>query len=95
MKVFCSLSLHEGGPMPLLESMSCGVMPVVTNTGFAYDVLGKDHSDCLISTDSTPAEIVASILKKYFSDYNRGSFRKSAEHYTFSNAARTIVEWTA
>ena len=38
---FCSVSLHEGGPVPLLESMSCGVTPVVTNTGFTFDVMSR------------------------------------------------------
>ena len=91
MKVFCSLSLHEGGPMPLLESMSCGVTPVVTNTGFAYDVLSPGLNDSLISTNATSAEIVSAILKSYFSVSHPQKYRDIACHYSFKNAALMLA----
>ena len=91
MKVFCSLSLHEGGPMPLLESMSCGVMPVVTNTGFAYDVLSPGLNESLISTNATSAEIVSAILKSYFSVSQPQTYRDIACQFSFKNAALMIA----
>ena len=48
MKVFVSLSIHEGGPLPVLESMCCGAYPIITNTGFAFDVLkGCQYGDLI------------------------------------------------
>ena len=87
MRVFASLSLHEGGPMPLLESMSCGVSPVVTNTGFAYDVLAPNLLDSLIPTYAEPAEIVSLILNKYFANPDPATYREISSKFTFKNAA--------
>jgi glycosyltransferase involved in cell wall biosynthesis len=36
---FLSLSTIEGGPIPLLECMALGLYPVVSQTGFASDVI--------------------------------------------------------
>jgi glycosyltransferase involved in cell wall biosynthesis len=38
-KIFLSLSNLEGGPVPLIESMSLGVIPISTNTGFASEFI--------------------------------------------------------
>lgn len=37
-KVFCSLSDIEGGPVPLLESLTAGLKAVVTDTGYSRDM---------------------------------------------------------
>ena len=41
MRVFCSVTSYDGGPIPLLETMSAGVYPVITNSGFAPDVVSS------------------------------------------------------
>lgn len=41
-RVFCSVSDVEGGPVPLLESLTAGLVPVVTNTGYARDVIPNE-----------------------------------------------------
>lgn len=41
-KVFCSVSDVEGGPVPLLESLTAGLVPVVTDTGYARDVIPSE-----------------------------------------------------
>lgn len=43
MKVFISVTLYDGGPIPLLESMACGVPPVITNTGFVPTLKKMNH----------------------------------------------------
>lgn len=78
--------------MPLLGSMSCGVFPVVTNTGFAYDVLAPDLIESLISTDAGPAEIVNLILSKYFSMSDRARYREIDGEFTFEKAAMKIFD---
>ena len=93
MKIFCSLSLHEGGPMPLLESMSCGVCPVVTNTGFTFDVLRNQGLDPFssMSVDAPFVTIISSIINAYNSPINPGKYREIAAPFTFDNAARKIM----
>lgn len=38
--VYLMLSEIEGGPMPLLESLAAGLVPICTRTGFVEDLLG-------------------------------------------------------
>jgi glycosyltransferase involved in cell wall biosynthesis len=38
-KIFLSLSNLEGGPVPLIESMALGVIPISTSTGFAPEFI--------------------------------------------------------
>jgi glycosyltransferase involved in cell wall biosynthesis len=35
--IYCCPSASEGGPAPLLESIQCGCVPVMTNVGYARD----------------------------------------------------------
>ena len=91
MKVFCSLSLHEGGPMPLLESLSCGASPVVTNTGFAFDVLGGRSDYLALSVDASIDMIIARILDSYHRPPVIEKNRTLATPFSFENAARKIM----
>ena len=59
--VFLSLSRLEGGPVPLLEAMACGVVPVATATGFAPELLGRGGGGRLVSVDAGVPEIVRAI----------------------------------
>jgi glycosyltransferase involved in cell wall biosynthesis len=43
-KIFLSLSNLEGGPVPLIESMALGVIPISTSTGFAPEFI-KDGTN--------------------------------------------------
>ena len=90
MKVFCSLSLHEGGPMPLLESMSCGVRPVVTNTGFAFDVLNDINCINLLPTNATKSRIISDILNAYYEQSDSSALIRQAKAFTFEAAARKL-----
>lgn len=47
-KVFCSLSDMEGGPVPLLESLTAGLVPVVTDTGYARDLMSLTQNIYII-----------------------------------------------
>lgn len=38
--IYLMLSEIEGGPMPLLESLAAGLVPICTRTGFVEDLLG-------------------------------------------------------
>ena len=86
------LHLSEGGPIPLLESLSCGVNPVVTQTGFAFDVLGKDSPDQILPAGSPFQEFVSSILSVYNNPSNTTKNRALAAPYTFDAAAVRIFD---
>ena len=91
MRVFASLSLHEGGPVPLLESLSCGVTPVVTQTGFAFDVLSASFPKSIIPVDASYQQIVHSLLSAYNNPFDHQSLRACASGFTFHAAAFRIL----
>lgn len=47
-RIFLSLSNLEGGPVPLLEAMAMSLAPVVTNTGFASDLIKQGENGILL-----------------------------------------------
>ncbi len=57
MSVFCSVSVLEGGPIPLIESMFCNVVPVASRTGFAPDVIQHGDNGFLFDVDAPVSEI--------------------------------------
>ncbi len=59
--VYCSTSSLEGGPIPLIEAMMSNVIPVVSDTGFARDVVTRDELGYVFPIDA-PAEEIASLL---------------------------------
>jgi glycosyltransferase involved in cell wall biosynthesis len=61
--IFLSLSKLEGGPIPLIESMSMGVIPVATDTGFAKDVIAHMSNGLIIPNPPTAAQVRDAILE--------------------------------
>lgn len=55
--IFLSLSTQEGGPLPLLETMACNLIPVVSNVGYSTDLIQQGINGFLFSPSSTPKEI--------------------------------------
>lgn len=51
-KVFLSVSKLEGGPVPLLECMACGLVPIATDTGWAPDIIINGVNGYVIPLDS-------------------------------------------
>lgn len=47
-RIFCSVSDVEGGPVPLLESLTTGLIPVVTDTGYARDVIPNEFQHYIV-----------------------------------------------
>ena len=60
--LFLSLSKLEGGPIPLIESMRMGVIPVATDTGFARDVIARGKNGVVIPNPPTAAQVHQAIL---------------------------------
>jgi len=60
--LFLSLSKLEGGPIPLIESMRMGVIPIATDTGFARDVIALGKNGVVIPNPPTAAQVHQAIL---------------------------------
>jgi glycosyltransferase involved in cell wall biosynthesis len=69
MKVFLSLSILEGGPIPLIEAMFCNAFPVVTDTGFARDVICHGENGFIIPIDSDHFTVQRYIEKAFSKNY--------------------------
>ncbi len=78
--VFVSLSDLEGGPIPLIESMMCNVVPVATKTGFAPDVIRHGHNGYLCDINAS-TELVSSLVKEAMT--NQTAIRETVEHLSW------------
>jgi len=92
--IFISLSKVEGGPIPLLESMTAGVLPIVSDTGFARDLIvhGENGFIYPIGDVMKLSNILTSL------DINRENIyafkqlaKKTAEPYTWNNFVSKII----
>lgn len=80
--IFLSLSIQEGGPLPLLESMACDLIPVVTDTGYAPDLIQDGLNGFLISTKCDLEEVRIALDKAAHSNF---STRGSVESFSYQN----------
>lgn len=61
-KIFLSLSSLEGGPVPLIESMALGVIPISTSTGFAPEFITDGFNGYLLPLNPNLDFIVSRII---------------------------------
>lgn len=61
--VFLSTSSLEGGPVPLIEAMMSNVFPVVTDTGFAREMICHGKNGFVLPVDADVSEFVDSVRK--------------------------------
>ena len=57
--LFLSLSDNESGPVPLLESLACGLRVLATDTGTARDLI--KNPDSIIPMHLKPSDIIGII----------------------------------
>ena len=89
MKVFVSTSDIEGGPIPLMEAMMSNVMPVVSDTGFASDIIINGKNGYIFPVNEN-IEIIANLVKKAF--LNKNDVRQSVLNYSWKNFSRKIIK---
>ena len=65
MSVFVSVSQLEGGPIPLIEAMMSNVVPVVSRTGFAPDIIQHGENGFLADVNASAAEYCELIEKAF------------------------------
>lgn len=80
MDVFVSLSTMEGGPIPLLEAMLSNAVPVVTDTGFARDVVRHGQNGFVVPVHGRTSRR-ARLVEQAFSF--RPDIRPTVEHLTW------------
>jgi glycosyltransferase involved in cell wall biosynthesis len=59
--LFMSLSNLEGGPVPLIEALEMGVIPIATRTGFAPDLIREGENGYLLPLVPTVSEVLDAI----------------------------------
>ena len=87
MDVFVSPSRVEGGPIPLIESMMCNVVPVVSRTGLADDLIVHGKNGFIFDIDE-PVEVVCDLIEQAYE--LRGDIRTTVEHLTWERKSRQI-----
>lgn len=60
--VYLITSKVEGGPLPLLESMSCAIPVITTPVGVAREIIKNDANGLLIPKDD-PSAVVQSVIR--------------------------------
>lgn len=63
--VFLSTSKLEGGPVPLLETMLCNMVPVASKTGYCTDIIQHGYNGYLFDINATVDEVVSLIEEAY------------------------------
>lgn len=80
--VFISLSDIEGAPMPALEALSAGCKVILTNTGFAQELIEISKSVVIIPVNPSPEDIkfsLRTIQKLPYPDVN------ISENFSYTN----------
>ncbi len=69
-KIFISCSKGEGFPVSLLEAMSCGCVPVVSNVGDCADIIKNDYNGYIYEDTDNEDELVQSLSKIIYNCVN-------------------------
>ena len=89
MDVFVSVSKLEGGPIPLIESMMCNIVPVASRTGFAPDIIRNCENGYLFDIDSD-AKNICKLIDKAMNINNDVDISLSVEDLSWSKFAKKI-----
>lgn len=84
-KIFLSLSNLEGGPVPLIEAMALGVIPISTSTGFAPEFIKDGINGYLLPITPDSDFIVSKIISV---DKLSENPEFSVSHLTWDRIAR-------
>lgn len=87
--VFLSTSKLEGGPVPLLETMLCNLVPVASKTGFCVDIINHGENGFLFDIDATAEDVIPMIETAYAL---KTDTRECVIDYTWEKSAKKIDE---
>ena len=60
--IFLSLSNLEGGPIPLIEALNCGMFAIATDTGFARDIIADGINGKIIPVEADYEKVRSAIV---------------------------------
>lgn len=89
MDVFVSPAKLEGGPIPLIETMMCNIVPVASVTGFAPDIITHGENGLLFEIDSSAAKI-AKLIEQAFEI--KTDIRSTVENLSWKNFSLQIQQ---
>jgi glycosyltransferase involved in cell wall biosynthesis len=87
MDVYLSTSRLEGGPIPLIETMMCNLVPVVSDTGFARDIVRHGENGYIFPVDAGP-EQVADLIRQALA--NRNDIAATVAHLTWREMSQEL-----
>ena len=91
MRLFVSVTSYDGGPIPLLESMACGVPAVITNSGFAPDIIKNKNAGTIFQPFASEFEVLNLIKESDKINYNREYLRRISSKYSFDEYAKKLI----
>ena len=85
--VFVSVSELEGGPVPLIESAMCNVVPVCSGTGHARDIITHGENGFVFDVDAPVSEICQLIDQAFLLETD---VRSTVDHLTWERFSRQV-----
>jgi glycosyltransferase involved in cell wall biosynthesis len=89
---YLMLSEVEGGPMPLLESLAAGLIPICSNTGFVWDLLAPLGLETQIVNQHELSEVLRVLYQSENILIPKDALRESIQKYDFKRLSALIVE---
>lgn len=86
--VFLSMSLLEGGPIPLLEAMMSNAVPVASRTGFAQDIIEDGRNGFTFDVDASVVDVEALVEKACAITVD---VRETVLKYSWENFAYNVI----
>jgi len=86
--IFLSLSSMEGGPLPMLETMACNLIPVCTKTGWASDVVEDGQNGFILSENYNSSNVRAALMKARTLDLD---IRSTIRQYTYERYINNFI----
>jgi len=87
MDVFVSPAKLEGGPISLIETMMCNIVPVASITGFAPDIINHGQNGFLFPVEES-VDAICELIDKAFE--LRTDVRQTVEHLSWKNFSHSV-----
>jgi len=86
--IFLSLSSLEGGPLPMLETMACNLIPVCTETGWASDVIEDGQNGFILRENYNSSNVRTALMKARMLDLD---IRSTVRQYTYERYINNFI----
>jgi len=86
--IFLSLSKLEGGPIPLIEALNCGMFAISTDTGFARDLIVDGTNGSILPIGADIKKVTSAILD---AKLNEDQSIKSVSELSWDRLARLYL----